>query len=789
MSLRTYFVLFLSLMGLLLTVNLVAKQVYETELSQLNQLTQSQKSIQLIVRQLAASSEDLTRLARAYVVTLDPEFADDYDQILQARKGQSPLILSTVKQKYFWGELVLPTTEINAIREQLTQPPLVKVDLQEFDQALQLSNRLSLIEKDAIALANVNKTEALAMLYNADYYTIKERIFEHIQHLATDVDDKYSGQIQTIIDNIRLYRSISWTVNISLVVSIVVLIRILYSSIVVPLFILSDYANTYSPSQPFGRLKLRSKIHELKSLNNAINHMQERIHNDVIQAQKQIEVLEVTQRQAEAATEARGQFLANMSHEIRTPLNGIIGFCHLLQATELNDTQGNYTNMSLRSANALMSIINDILDWSKVDSGQSVIDLSAVNLGEKIDFVIGVTRLSSEEKSLNYDVIIDENVPVTLLSDAAKLRQILLNLLSNAIKFTQQGTITLQVSATPTHVHFSVNDSGIGMSEEQIDRVFDPFIQADNSTTRTFGGTGLGLAISQKYAQLLDGEITIKSRLGGGSQATLTLPLKVPDASAQPEVFSDRVYSDPYVQVGLQLTDKHQYNHCLMLLKQLNIKVSKHLESCSLLIVDHHAATHTQPHSISRSIPLVFIGPLYAFEQNRKDNHWGTVTHLPWPFTKLKLLTTVQNCISTSTNAQKQQTANSLSLTSMKLKVLVAEDVLMNQLVIERMLKNLGVESIIVGDGAQAIDAVQQHVIDLIFMDLHMPVMDGYQAAQRIRQLEPFKHIPIIALSADVQQSAKAQCEQLGFNGFILKPFKPTDLENALKNVVAHTAG
>ncbi|MBM7034922.1 ATP-binding protein [Vibrio ulleungensis] len=784
MSLRTYFVLFLSLIGLLLTVNLVAKHVYETELRQLNQLTESQKNIQLIVRQLAASSEDLTRLARAYVVTLDPAFAEDYDQILQARKGQTPLILSTVKQKYFWGESVLPTTELSSIREQLTQSATITIDLQEFDQALQLSNRLAIIEKDAIALADVNKSNALAMLYNADYYTIKERIFKHIQHLATDVDDKYSGQIQTIIDNIRFYRSISWTVNIALVVSILVLIRFLYSSIVVPLFILSDYANTYSPSQPGGRLKLRSKIHELKSLNNAINHMQERIHNDVIQAQKQIEVLEVTQRQAEAATEARGQFLANMSHEIRTPLNGIIGFCHLLQATELNDTQSNYTTMSLRSANALMTIINDILDWSKVDSGQSVIDLSTVNLGEKVDFVIGVTRLSSEEKSLNYDVIIDENVPVQLLSDAAKLRQILLNLLSNAIKFTQQGTITLHVSATLTHVHFSVTDSGIGMSEEQINRVFDPFIQADNSTTRTFGGTGLGLAISQKYAQLLDGEITIKSRLGKGSQATLTLPLKVPDASAQPEAFSDQVYSGPHIQVGLQLNDKHQYNYCLMLLKHLNIEVSNHFESCSLLIVDHHAATHSQPQSIARNLPLVFIGPLYAFEQDRKDNHWGSVTHLPWPFTKLKLLTTLQHCMTTTPDGQKQHAKNNLTLASMKLKVLVAEDVLMNQLVIERMLKNLGVESVIVGDGAQAIDALQQHAIDLIFMDLHMPVMDGYQAAQRIRQLEQFQHIPIVALSADVQQSAKERCEQIGFNGFILKPFKPIDLENALNNVV-----
>jgi CheY-like chemotaxis protein len=142
--------------------------------------------------------------------------------------------------------------------------------------------------------------------------------------------------------------------------------------------------------------------------------------------------------------------------------------------------------------------------------------------------------------------------------------------------------------------------------------------------------------------------------------------------------------------------------------------------------------------------------------------------------------------MTTTPDGQKQHTTNSLTLSSMKLKVLVAEDVLMNQLVIERMLKNLGVEPVIVGDGTEAIDALQQHAIDLIFMDLHMPVMDGYQAAQRIRQLKQFQHIPIVALSADVQQSAKERCEQIGFNGFILKPFKPIDLENALNNVVPH---
>ncbi|WP_127131586.1 response regulator [Pseudoflavitalea rhizosphaerae] len=517
---------------------------------------------------------------------------------------------------------------------------------------------------------------------------------------------------------------------------------------------------------------------------------------------------------AESASLAKSNFMANMSHELRTPMNGIIGFTDLVLTTNLQTVQYEYLSNVKKSAYGLLEIINDILEFSKIEAGKLQIDHIQFPLDTLVQESVDILTVKAHEKKLEVICHIDPELPSQFVGDPTRIRQILVNLLGNAIKFTPAGEIFISlIVGRGIHLEnekrimdvvLSVQDTGIGISPQQLARIFDSFTQADVATTRNYGGTGLGLTISKSLAEMMGGAITVASELGKGSTFSLTLPMEVAD-----EVPHSAGEEKPPLRKVLVIDD-NSTNRWLMqeILRHFNIssetasgarealevldRVQQNNEPLDLIITDHHMPEMNGIQLVQEmrkrlgelSQPTILM--LSSIEKNEHQEA-ATALGIHRFLTKPVKMHELHELLCSIFNTTQEKTTTAPKKENKLQKgngaaILVVEDEPVNMMLISEILGRMGFKVLQAKNGREAINLLQQTSPALIFMDVNMPEMDGYATTRHIRSMPgPNQHIPIIALTADAMEGDKENCLRNGMDDYLAKPFQIEELTEMLK--------
>ena len=511
--------------------------------------------------------------------------------------------------------------------------------------------------------------------------------------------------------------------------------------------------------------------------------------------------------QALEASRAKSEFLANMSHEIRTPMNAVIGLSHLaLHQTTDEKTQSYLRKIQLSGKN-LLGIINDILDYSKIEAGNMMIENQLISIEKVMEEVVDTFEFRTTQKGLMLKTTIDPQVPTYLMGDSLRLRQILVNLVSNAVKFTEAGGIHLQVWRQETEssqilLRFAVSDTGMGIHPEQVEKLFQPFVQADGSIARRFEGTGLGLSITRRLVELMKGRIWVESQLGEGAAFFFEIPFEPTIAHSATNLHTGLkdlnvllIASDENVreEVGSHLNSFHFHYENID-----NGSVTQHRcrGGCDLAMLHYRPETWEQDsrglemlssHHLAGLPVILMLGDQHSAPPAIKG-----VTMILLPMRNINqstmfdaLMTLLGKKRELFDSAVRSQTTTAND--ELQGSVLLVEDNAVNQEITREILENRGLQVFLASNGLEAVNQVMMQPVDVILMDVQMPVMDGLEASKMLRSIKETAHIPIIAMTANATTHDRQECLSAGMSDYLSKPFDPAQLIEKMAYWIHHS--
>jgi PAS domain S-box-containing protein len=540
------------------------------------------------------------------------------------------------------------------------------------------------------------------------------------------------------------------------------------------------------------------------------------ISRDITELKHTQEELRRARDAADAASRAKSEFLANMSHEIRTPLNAVIGLTELLLDTDLTDTQQEYLQMVQNSGESLLELLNDVLDFSKIEAGKIELAHAPFNVRDRISDTMKSLAVRAHNKGLELNCAIDPNVPIRLVGDANRLRQIIVNLVDNAVKFTDEGEVLVDVrceavSRDQAKLQVSVEDTGIGVPADKQEQIFEMFQQADSSSSRSYGGTGLGLAIASRLVELMSGRFGMTSVPGHGSTFCFTATFHIAhDVAAAAPDRSEDFAGRRILVVDDNATNRKTLTDMLTVWGVTPAAAANAREGFDRLAAGARGGDPFEVVLLDIDMPKVDGVELASWIREDKELKGTPLIMLtssnrpidfelrptlgiagsllkPVKHSELfELLTKVLNASTTkSENVNRTETARAARLCGVN--VLLAEDNVVNQKLSIAVLEKLGCRVTLAPDGREAVAACGDGQFDVILMDVQMPTMDGYEATRKIRQLEAKtgRHTPIIALTAHALRSDRAACLESGMDDYLPKPVRVNELANKLAAVMS----